>query len=304
MGRIDRKACCLLLLALSLGLASPATAGSSPVTSGAFSSYPVSVRGVGMGGAYSALASGVGASYHNPAWLAFAESRSVGFSFADIGSMGLVRNVYLDYHQPDKGYGASGLYWNWRGTNVEGPFGVDEMGYAENSLAYAWGMRLTDYISVGAAVRGCFISTDIPDAGGKGAGLDLAIYAVPDPFSSVALVVRNAVSKMSWDTGLSDGLPREIELGGSYLIVEGFVVAGELRFENGRYTTFSMGGEYAVVPQMFLARAGMTRRFDRTSPCFGLGFSRQQLRVDYAAELDSGRSGLGATHRAGMSYTF
>ena len=51
-----------------------------------------------------------------------------------------------------------------------------------------------------------------------------------------------------------------MELGRSYLIGECCVVACGLRFENGRYTTFSMGGEYAVVPQMFLARAGMTRR--------------------------------------------
>jgi len=306
MSRIAQTAGRLTALALSLGLlaAAGARAASSPVTSGAFSSFPVSVRGVGMGGAYSALASGVGASYHNPAWLAFAETRSVGFSFADVGSMGLVRNVYLDYHQPDGGYGASGLYWNWRGTSVEGPFGQDEMSYAENSLAYAWGKRVTDFLAVGAAVRGCFISTDIPDAGGKGAGLDLALYIVPDPFSSLALVVRNAFSRISWDTGLADDLPREIELGGSYLIIEGFVVAGELRFENARYTAFSMGGEYEIMPRIFMARAGLTRRFDRTSPSFGLGFNHERLRVDYAAEIDSGRSGLGTTHRAGMSYTF
>lgn len=290
-------------LALLLLSANMASAGSQ-VTAGAFSSFPVSVRGVGMGNAFGALASGVGCAYHNPALLGFAEERSVGFSYADLGSLGLVRNVYLDYQQPDAGYGASGLYWNWRGASVEGPFGQDEIGYAENTLAYAWGKRLGDFFAFGAAVKGYFVSTDITDAGAKGAGLDVALYVVPDPFSTLSLVVRNAASRVEWDTGLGSSLPLELEFGGSYLIVQGLIGAAELRFEQGSYTAFSLGGEYEVLEKMFFARAGLTRRFDRTSPAFGLGFRKDHLRIDYAAEIDSGRAGLGTTHRAGLSYGF
>jgi len=277
---------------------------SSPITAGAFASYPVSVRGAGMGGAYAALAERNGAPYHNPAWMGFADQRSVGVSYADLSSLGLVRNIYLDYVQPDKGYGASGLYWNWRGTEVEGSGGIGKLGYAENTLCYALGKRIGRYVAVGAAVKGYFITTDIQDMGGKGAGLDLAFYAAPDPFSTVAVVVRNAISRVAWDTGLKDNLPRELEIGGSYLVLDQLVIIAELRFERSHYSAFTVGGEYTLMPEMFFARGGLTHRFDRTSPSFGLGFRHQAFRVDYAAEIDSGNSGLGTTHRIGMSLDF
>ncbi|MFC1614167.1 hypothetical protein ACFL5K_02600 [Gemmatimonadota bacterium] len=292
----------LTFLALSL----PVTlqgAGSS-VTAGAFVPYQVSVRGVGMGGAYVGLAQGGGAPYHNPAAMGFAEQRFTSISYGDLGSMGLVRNVYLDYLQPDNGYGASGIYWNWRGTEVEGPGGKGKLGYSENTFCYALAKRLGDYVSVAAAVKGYFIVTDIDDAGGKGGGLDLAVYAAPDPFSTVGVVVRNALSTFSWDTGLSDNLPLELEIGGSYLVLDELIVAADLRFEKNHYTGFSLGGEYKVVPELFMVRAGFTRRFDRTSPAFGLGFIHEIFAFDYAAEIDAGSSGLGTTHRVGFMLEF
>lgn len=293
----------VLLLAL---LACPGylAAGGSDVTAGAFASFPVSVRGAGMGGTYTAVVRRTGAAYHNPAWLGYADTRSAGLSYADLSSLGLVRNVYLEYVQPDKGYGASGIYWNWRGTTVEGPGGIGELGYAENTVCYALGKRLGDYLSAGVAVKGYFISTDIVDTGGKGAGLDLALYAEPDPFSTVGVVLRNALSRLSWDSGLSDGLPMEIDLGGSYLIVEGLLAAAELHFERGHYGSFGAGAEYEILPETFFIRGGVTRRFDRTTPSFGLGYQREVFRFDYAAEIDAGHAGIGTTHRVGMSLDF
>jgi hypothetical protein len=306
MGYFLRKTAGLSLIVAYLAFSLPGAAlgASSSVTAGAFVPYPVSVRGVGMGGAYAALAQGSGAPYHNPAAMGFSEERFAGVSYADLGSMGLVRNVYLDYVQPDRGYGASGIYWNWRGTEVEGPGGKGELGYSENTLCYALAKRIGQYISVAAAVKGYFIVTDIQDAGGKGAGLDLALYAAPDPFSTLGLVVRNAISRFAWDTGLADNLPLELEIGGSYLILDQLVAVAELRFEKSHYTGFSLGGEYSVVPEVFMVRGGFTRRFDRTSPAFGLGFRHQTFRFDYAAEMDGGTSGLGTTHRAGMTIDF
>jgi len=257
-----------------------------------------------MGGAYAAIAERNGAPYHNPAWMGFADLHSVGVSYADLNSLGLVRNIYLDYVQPDKGYGASGLYWNWRGTEVEGPGGVGELGYAENTLCYAIGKRVGRYLAVGAAAKAYFITTDIEDTGGKGGGLDLALYATPDPFSTVAFVVRNALSKVAWDTGLKDNLPLELEIGGSYYVLDELVVVVEIRYERNHYSAFTLGGEYTVKPELFFIRGGLTRRFDRTSPSFGLGFRLDKIRIDYAAEIDPGNSGLGTTHKLGMSLDF
>jgi len=299
IARLARAAACLAII-----LPGTALGAGSSVTAGAFVPYPVSVRGVGMGGAYTALAEGSGAPYHNPAAMGFAEDRFASVSYADLGSLGLVRNIYLDFVQPDKGYGASGIYWNWRGTEVEGPGGRGELGYSENTLCYALAKRVGRYISLAAAVKGYFITTDIEDTGGKGAGLDLALYAAPDPFSTLGLVVRNALSAFSWDTGLDDNLPLEVEIGGSYLVLDELVVAAEMRFEKNHYMGFSLGGEYSVLPEIFMVRGGFTRRFDRTSPAIGLGVRRGTFRFDYAAELDSGSSGLGTTHRAGLSLEF
>jgi hypothetical protein len=276
----------------------------SNVTSGAFASYPVSVRGAGMGGVYSSIVENLGGAYHNPARLGFVDTRAGGISYADMSGLGLVRNVYLEYVQPDKGYGAAGMYWNWRGTEVEGPGGVGELGYAENTLCYALGKRIGEYVAVGAAVKGYFISTDIEDAGGKGGGLDLALFVRPDPWTTVGLVVRNAVSRVEWDTGLGDDLPMEIEAGVSYLIIEGLIAAAELRFERGSYNAFAIGAEYVLMPEMVTGRGGLTRRFDRTYPSFGLGFTPGKFHIDYAAEIDAGGSGLGTTHRLGMSVDF
>ncbi len=293
----------LATLVLALGAGSARAAGSS-VTAGAFSSLPVSVRGAGMGGAYVALAERGGAPYHNPARMGFAEERNAGMSYADLSGLGLVRNVYLDYSQPDQGYGASGLYWNWRGAEVEGPLGEGELGYAENTIAYALGKRLGEYVAVGFAVKGYFISTDIDNAGGKGGGLDLALFARPDPFSTVGLVVRNAFSRVAWDTGTDQTLPLEVELGGSYEFLDGLRGVLELRFEKDSYSSLILGGEYALLPETVDLRAGVQRRFDRTSPAFGLGFRHDSFRVDYAADIDAGHAGLGTTHRLGLSLDF
>ncbi len=279
-------------------------AASSSITAGAFASLPVSVRGAGMGGVYTAITTKSGSAYHNPAWMGFADTRSAGISYVDISSLGLVRNIYIDYVQPDRGYGASGLYWNWRGTEVEGPGGIGELGYAENTFCYALGKRIGQYVAVGVALKGYIISTDIEDTGGMGGGLDLALYAQPDPFTTVGLVVRNALSRISWDTGLSDNLPVEIEIGASYLVLDELLAASELRFERGDYASFALGGEYAILPEVFFIRGGLTRRFDRTSPSFGLGFNHQNFRVDYAAEIDAGHAGLGTSHRVGMNLDF
>jgi len=290
-----------LLLAASFG---SLTAAGSSITAGAFASYPVSVRGAGMGGTYTAVVNRTGATYHNPAMLGFAETRSAGMSYADLSSLGLVRNVFLEYQQPDRGYGASGLYWNWRGTEVEGPEGIGKLGYAENAIAYAIGRKIGDYVAIGAAVKGYFITTDIEQAGGKGGGLDLALYAVPDPFTTVGLLVRNAFSRVEWDTGLGDNLPLEIEAGASYLMLDQLLAAAEIRFERGHYSSFGVGAEYELVRETVQARGGITHKFDRTYPSFGLGFRHETFRVDYAVEVDAGHTGIGSTHRLGLSLDF
>ena len=280
------------------------SAAGSGVTSGAFASYPVSVRGAAMGGANVSLVSGSTAPYHNPAWMGYADTRYGGVSYADLGSLGLVRNVYVDYIQPDNGYGASGLYFNWMGTEVEGSGGIGTLSYSENTFGYAYGKRVSEYFAIGAAVKGFYISTDIQDTGGKGGGLDLALYTTPDPFSTVSLVVRNAVSTVKWDAGRSDNLPVEIEFGGTYLILDELIAAGQIRFEAGNYTGLSLGAEYAVMPQVFFVRGGFERRFDRTVPSLGIGVRHETFIFDYAADIDAGSSGLGTTHRAGFSFEF
>lgn len=301
--RVATSAVLLTGLLLAAGAGS-GHAASSSVTAGAFASYPVSVRGAGMGGVYSSIVENLGGAYHNPARLGFVDTRAGGISYADMSGLGLVRNVYLEYIQPDRGYGAAGMYWNWRGAEVDGPGGVGELGYAENTLCYALGKRIGEYVAVGAAVKGYFITTDISDAGGKGGGLDLALFVRPDPWTTVGLVVRNAISRVEWDTGLGDGLPVEIEAGASYLIIDGLLAAVELRFERGNYNAFAIGAEYVLMPEVATVRGGLTRRFDRTYPSFGLGFTPGKFHIDYAAEIDAGGSGLGTTHRLGMSVDF
>ncbi|MBW7995958.1 MAG: hypothetical protein FVQ81_05170 [Candidatus Glassbacteria bacterium] len=304
MTRIKTTILLISTAALLLSLPVAILAASSSVTAGAFASYPVSVRGAGMGGVYAAVVENLGGAYHNPARLGFTDSRSTGISYADMSGLGLVRNIYLEYVQPDKGYGAAGLYWNWRGTDVEGPGGEGELGYAENTVSYGLGKRFGQYFAVGAALKGYFISTDIDDAGGKGGALDLAVFVRPDPWTTVALVVRNAISRVEWDTGLGDKLPLEIELGATYLIIDGLLGAAELRFEQGHFNSFALGVEYVLMPELATARGGLTHRFDRTYPSFGLGFTPGAFRIDYAAEIDAGGSGLGTTHRLGMSIDF
>jgi len=59
-----------------------------------------------------------------------------------------------------------------------------------------------------------------------------------------------------------------------------------------------------AVTAIFTLRGGLSRRFDRTSPSFGIGFSHKSFRVDYAAKIDSGHAGPGTTHTVGMNLDF
>ncbi|MBI2385942.1 MAG: PorV/PorQ family protein [Elusimicrobia bacterium] len=286
----------LLAVGLPVFLASSALGGETA----SFLDIGTGARGLGMGGAYTALADDANALYWNPARLSRLEKRE--FTANHAAMFESTRFDFLAYaHPTSQGTFAAGLTYLSQGK-IDGrdslgrPTSNFNASDAAVSAAYA---RKLDFAQIGASVK--YIRSHIGSteaqtvAADVGAGREFGRLAV-------GAALRNLGPGLKFEDQRND-LPLRLAVGTAYKFEGGHAAAAEIvSGPRGAGTDAALGGEYQVVKNIYL-RAGYTTRtaitggsgFDAARGLtMGLGFRNEKWGLDYAV-LPSGE--LGRSHR-------
>lgn len=288
-------------LAMLLVLASH---GSWAAETAPFLNIGVGARGLGMGGAYTALADDANALYWNPAGLSKLEKREFTASHAEMFES--TRLDFLAYaHPTSQGTFAAGLTYLSQGK-IDGRdnLGRQTADYdasdAAVSLGYARKLEIAD---LGATFK--YLRSHIGSTEAQGVAVDVGAKRAFDRVS-VGAALRNLGPGLKFQDQRND-LPLRLALGGAYKFTGGHSAAAELvNGPRGAGTDASFGGEYQAVKNLYL-RAGYTTQTAITGGSgfdvargltMGLGFRNEKWSLDYAILL-SGE--LGRSHRFSLS---
>jgi len=296
-----------LLVAL-LALTAPARA----LETAQFLNVGVGARGLGMGGAYTALADDAHAAYWNPAGLAALDKKEAAFDDAELATN--ARLNFLTTAAPTKSgtFGAALTYLSQppiESRDASGhPVGNFAAADFAGALAYA---RKTDLADAGVSVK--FVQSHIGASQATTAALDAGVRRSFDGIGPGKVIVGAALRNLG--PGLkyvseTDDLPLRVAGGAAYALPKGHALAFEVtNGPRGAGTDLGLGGEYQAMKGVFL-RAGWTTvsatpgggGFNAASGLtLGAGLRLDAWRFDYAA-VPSGE--LGSAHRISLGIRF
>ena len=271
----------------------------------------VGARGLGMGGAYTALADDAHSVYWNPAGLARLEKREVAASHSELGNS--TRHDFLVYaHPTSQAVLAAGLtYLNQGRIAGRDAAGRPTGGYdaSDAALAFAAG-RKTDLVDLGVSVK--YLRSHIASTEAQGLAVDTGLKReFPAGAGMVVLgaALRNIGPGLKYADQRND-LPLRAAFGGAYRFAAGHALAVELQDgPRGAGMEGGAGGEFKAHEGVFL-RLGYTSKssavagsgFDATRGLtLGLGLKKDGFSLDYAAQA---AGELGSTHRFTLSAKF
>ena len=84
-----------------------------------FTNLPISVRAMGMGGAFVSVADDYSACYFNPAGLIQLSNSQLGSTYSDLYGLGLLKHSFLAFVEPTSTMGSGGIVWNHLSANLE-----------------------------------------------------------------------------------------------------------------------------------------------------------------------------------------
>ncbi|MBI2787227.1 MAG: PorV/PorQ family protein [Elusimicrobia bacterium] len=272
-----------------------------------FLNIGVGARGLGMGGAYTALADDANALYWNPAGLSKLEKREFTASHAEMFES--TRLDFLAYaHPTSHGTFAAGLtYLSQSKIDGRDSLGRQTAGYdasdAALSLGYARKLEIAD---LGATVK--YLRSHIGSTEAQGVAVDIGAKRAFDRVS-VGAALRNLGPGLKFQDQRND-LPLRLAAGAAYKFAGGHAAAVEVvNGPRGAGTDASFGGEHQTIKNLYL-RAGFTTQTSITGGSgfdaargltLGLGFRNEKWNIDYAV-LPSGE--LGRTHRFTLGTRF
>jgi hypothetical protein len=325
---------------LLLLLAAPASWGSwlsDGKYAGEFLSLGVDARALGMGGAYTALATGASAAYWNPAGLAAISAQEITLMHAEQFD-GIVGYDYISYGHPRPnstgwGFGIARLgVDDIPITTLENPnlplsptnrVLVDEW-TSDNELAFfgGFGRALSSRFSYGASAK--FIGKWIAHESAYGLGFDVGVRYLPMERVALGAMLQDATTTaLIWGTGHQELIAPTLKLGGAYqvdipaLIAKLSIAAQtDLRFtDRGEADQFQIGAMTADVRlglEYFIhvagngvaLRGGAEPSREQADEgffgnyTFGAGLLLRNVHFDYAFLA---HPELGDTHRVALS---
>ncbi len=269
-----------------------------------FLNIGVGARGLGMGGAHTALADDANALYWNPAGLSKLEKREFAASHAEMFES--TRLDFLAYaHPTSQGTFAAGLTYLSQGK-IDGRdnLGRQTAGYDASDAALSFGYaRKLEIADLGATFK--YLRSHIGSTEAQGVAVDVGAKRAFDRVS-VGAALRNLGPGLKFQDQRND-LPLRLAVGAAYKFAGGHAAAAEVvNGPRGAGTDASFGGEFQAVKALYL-RAGYTTQTAITGGSgfdvargltMGLGFRNEKWSLDYAI-LPSGE--LGRSHRFSLS---
>ncbi len=295
----------LLLGCALVGLTAGSVLAGGFAAGGSFSAPGYGARAWGMGGAAIAFGSDESSSFWNPALLALLDRDRVGVSYIDLVPGTDAQQSYLAYGRiikegPAEAPGlefaqhAAGIIYGNLSLELS-----DGQTHTENTVRLAYAYAPQHFVSVGVAFSVLFSSSDVANFGSSGTSLDAGMRMAFLDDVTVAAVIRNAFSQISFDDNLSFQLPRFFTLGVAYDATDALTVEGDVVTGFGGMSRLVAGGEYMLFSDVLALRAGLaaiTAGETRSVLHFGLGARLGRLRLDYNANLDD-EDAFGDTHR-------
>lgn len=261
---------------------------------GAFLRMGFEARSKALGDAFTGVAEGAVAGVYNPATLPNVPTRQLilGTSFLPMD-----RHLnYLGFALPIRPKAKeenlaqplqAGLAVGWINAGVGKIDGRDrsgnrtgELSNSENAFFMSFAIKPSPYVSIG--LSGKILYNRIPDIAeensaltSSGFGIDIGAYSNPLPGLMIGLVLRDNMSKYSWNTdkvyerGTSTvyRFPKIVRAGLAYRIPQQWLLlVADVETSDVQNPRYHFGAEFEY-KQIGALRAG----FDHDSPTFGLG---------------------------------
>lgn len=298
---------------------------------GEFMSIDVSARAQAMGGAFSALANDVYATFYNPAGLVQIQSMQLAFTHTQ-QFLASVNYDYIGFTKPiseNKAFGLSLIRLgvdNIKDSRSAAIFDdngilqsidqsrVEKFNSADYVFFFSLSQRFRSNLLLGFNVK--LIRRDLADHSANGLGFDIgALYLVSDRFRVSAMIRNPWATLIAWDTGEKELVQPQIRLGttyriplpalDSYLIPNFDFVIDTQNAPNLAENSLgpglisgAVGGELVFKNRLFI-RGGYD---DLQRVNLGLGLQIPHLNLDYS--FTSYDQELGNAHRIGVLVAF
>jgi hypothetical protein len=280
-----------------------------PAETAAFLDIGVGARGIGMGGAYTALADDASAVYWNPAGLARLEKREVSVSHAELG-LGTREDFVAYAHPTSRGtIAAAATYLSQGAIGARDATGrlTGDFQASDAAFAGAYGIK-TEAADLGVSVK--YLRSHIASSEAQGVAADLGARRAFDGAGPGKLVVgaalRNLGPGLKYDTQRND-LPLRLAGGRLLVLPAGRSPSSPERAPGGADGGF--GGALKVMEGALLRLGWSTKSAAPEGSGFdaargltvGLGLERAGFLFDYAAQA---AGELGAAHRFTLAKRF
>lgn len=260
------------LAAVALAFAFGATAALAQIggRTGEFSRLGFGARGMGMGNALTAVATGDLVGYYNPAALPHAAGQTIGASF---GILALDRRLnFLHYTRPL--HPTAGISFGIINAGVSAIDGRDGDGEAtgdlqtsENMAFLGFANRFKGGFSLGINVK-MFYHRLYTDVSTLNVGFDFGLLVPVADNLTVGATVRDVNSQYRWDTSelygqsgnsTRDRFPLLYSAGAAFRLPDSLgLLAADLVVSNQQTLTLRIGIEVPLIPELTL-RAGLDR---------------------------------------------
>ena len=259
----------------------------------------VGAQALGMGKAYTALATDATALYWNPAALATQNPYQVYFMHSV-----LFFDTNFDYlagSLPTRSLGSFGLgllYLNSGGfdqrneLNEElGSFGISDMAFL-----LSWSKELFKGVSAGLNYK--LVNQNMLDYSGTGHGFDLGLKTRLFDRVDVGMMFMNLLTPKVTMAYESQTFPMQFRLGAAMRFLENKLVVSTdvAKIAGWESTFFNLGAEYTLMQKLAVRMGLNDGRFT-----MGLGFSLNQIGVDYGSKTVSE---FGFNHNFAVKYSF
>ncbi len=248
-----------------------------------------SIRGMGMGNAFTGMSSDGSIVFFNPANLAHVENGEIVSLYSR--EFGISRYFGIAYADKNYGVGVGNLSTEFQLVdeflNPQGEAKASETGFIG-----AFGFALTPDIGVGIAGK-VYVDSGIEDKG-TGCTLDIGLSFKRDKFT-VGVVGKNLVGRVKYGDNAEQRFEREYRLGVAAEISEGILFVADLGEGVVR-----LGAEYTL--DRFSGRGGVIYAEGEMNYTVGFGVQMERgLSVDYALML---HPVLPESHRLGVRLSF
>jgi len=269
---------------------------------GQFMAYGAGARGLGMGGAFFAVADDASASYWNPAALSLLSRKE--FTAMQASMFADTTLSFFTYAHPTTSKGTWALSMtqlksvgfekiaveiNPASQEIVDVKTLGTFDSVERAYAASWGRDVSEKLSFGAMIKSISRSLDTSKDGFT--AVDITMLNKFSPLYRVALGAQNVVSMSSGDT--DDKLPLTLKFGQALSLFKGSLVFGlDMAKPQGADMNWRFGGEYWLMYWAAL-RFGVMGSPGIQEADFGLGIKYRNLGFDIA----QGVHALGSTTR-------